>query len=100
MTTESKDLLKNFFGAYFHEDWVCEADTADAVVDKYAKETSPEKLRALSEIILDYLKEILSDAELEERLFTDLGCYYLPSAQGLSVREWLKSIASRFQRQV
>jgi len=35
------------------------------------------------------------DKELEARLFSDLGCYYVPSSEGYTATVWLERIAAR-----
>jgi len=100
MNTFKKDpkqeLLVNFFSAYFHEDWPCEAKTPEEVVTAYAKGTvSDEKIGILCKAILEFSRRFDDEKELEEKLFSELGCYYTPSADGLSPKEWLKRVVSQ-----
>jgi hypothetical protein len=88
-------LLQNFFSAYFHEDWPCEAESPEAVVAGYVRTAKPSHLRSLSKAIQEYSREFASDRELEENLFKDLGCYYRPSTQGLSAKAWLENVANQ-----
>ncbi|WP_187143371.1 contact-dependent growth inhibition system immunity protein [Terriglobus albidus] len=91
-------LLRKFFGAYFHEDWLCEADTTEAVVDDFARWKTPEELRTVSNAIRMYSTRYSDGKELERRLFTELRCYYLPSADGLTAKAWLESVADRLSQ--
>jgi hypothetical protein len=89
-------MLKDFFAAYFHQDWDCDADTPRQVVDDYLRVGWPKKhLDTLSMAIRRYADSHANDAELEEKLLSELGCYYLPSADGISAREWLQMIADQ-----
>src|SRR5882757_8424476 len=95
--TNDQILLTNFFGAYFHEDFLCDAGSPSDVVALDVKEprVTLEHLRKLNNAILDYSRRCNTDAELEEKLFSELGCYYRPSVEGLTARTWLQSIASK-----
>jgi len=90
---KQQSLLKSFFSGYFHEDWPCEAETPDAVIAGYLKTARPGDVRSLVDAIQAYSREFATDVELEERLFTELGCYYRPSSQGISARVWFEKIA-------
>lgn len=95
--TEKEDhkLLKDFFAAYFHQDWLSEEATPMAVVATYVDDrTDPASLAKLSEAIRDYSERFASDTELEEDLFRRLGCFYLPSSDGLSAKNWLRAVAA------
>ena len=99
MNKESQQLiLSSFFSAYFHEDWPCEAESPEAVIDGYVRTATPNDVRSLGHAIQDYSQAFASNTELEEKLFTDLGCYYRPSAQGLSPKAWLENVANQLLR--
>jgi hypothetical protein len=85
--------VRTFFGAYFHEDWREEADDADEVVKAYAAENRPDHLRTLSEAILYYIDGIKDDRDLDELIFEELRCYYVPLRDGVRTRDWLKRVA-------
>ena len=87
--------LRNFFGGYFHQDWDLEADDPDDVILYHIRESrdTPEELRALGQMILDYM-EGMDDAELESRLYRELSCEYYPVSDGTSARVWLHKVAS------
>ncbi len=92
-----RELLRNFFGSYFHEDWSSEAQSPEAVIAKYIKTVTSEQMRLLSSAILNYSDRFQSDGELENSLYRDLGSYYAPSGAGISAKAWLKEIAHRLQ---
>jgi len=86
-------LLSAFFSAYFHEDWPCDGDTPEGIIAKYAHRARPADVRSLSEAIRNYTREFAGDRESEENLFTELGCYYRPSADGVLAKAWLEDVA-------
>lgn len=93
MSAYDRVTLTNFFSAYFHEDWPCEAETPTEVVQSYlrtAKHADVERLRAA---IVTFIEQELDNEALEKKLMPELGCYYLPSADGLTARTWLMNIA-------
>jgi hypothetical protein len=90
--------LKQFFGAYFHEDWPHDAATSDEVIAGFISEgRSPEELSRLADMIDAYVIAAPTDEALEEGLFAELGCYYVPSADGLRVDAWLRHVANRLR---
>jgi hypothetical protein len=88
-------ILSDFFSAYFHEDWPCEAESPAAVLAGYIQTATPSAVRSLGQAIRHYSQSFASDKELEEKLFTELGCYYRPSVEGLSAKAWLESVANQ-----
>jgi len=90
-----QSLLRSFFSGYFHEDWPCEAESPQAVVAGYLRTATPSDVRSLSQAIREYSNEFASDKELEGKLFTDMGCYYRPSEQGISAKAWLENVANQ-----
>ena len=99
MTTQAElSLLRDFFGAYFHEDWNCDAENPESVVRSFVAEVAPEERTVLADAIVKYAAGFASDNELEERLFRELGCYYMPSGTGTSCKVWLEHIAEELRR--
>lgn len=99
MSTEDTELkrLSDFFRAHFHQDWMCDDATPADVVARYLQAATTQEISALREAIVRYVESQGDDLELEKKLFFELGCFYLPSADGLSVREWLLNVASLLQ---
>ncbi|SRR6266851_374752 len=93
--SDKKELLAQFFGGYFHEDWKLDAKSPSEVVDAYRKDFNSEQRLVLSKAILEYSQSFCLDSELRSGLFHELGCYYDPSADGLSTRDWLQSVSSQ-----
>jgi hypothetical protein len=94
MKSAGFDRARNFFSAYFHEDWAEEAGTPEAVITGYLAEGwSFEEMRQLA-IEIESLGELyIEDADLEEALFSELGCYYQPSADGVAAHTWLSALS-------
>lgn len=93
--------LRSLFSEYLHEDWRIEfTDSHLAVKSFLDQETDLQLFKKIVDEIDAYLNHKGSDQEVESGLFDELGCYYLPSGEGLNPREWLRSvrdlIAQRF----
>jgi hypothetical protein len=88
--------LFQFFGAYFHEDFLLEAATAEEVISNYVRSRKGQpELHELSCGILDFIHDHPNDADLARALFEELGCYYSPGSLGLSPRKWLLDVAAK-----
>ena len=90
---DDRSALTNFFSAYFHEDWPCEAETPTEVVRAYLGTASPSDAARLRAAIIGFVEFERDNAAIEKKLMPELGCYYLPSADGLGARDWLLSVA-------
>ncbi|MCV7170802.1 hypothetical protein H7I41_12845 [Mycobacterium manitobense] len=93
--TISEDLYQ-FFGAYFHQDWVVEADDWRGIVDSYVDDlpvVGP--LRKLADEI-DDLRETHAESDLKQFLLRTPGVCYDPDP--LTYTEWLGQIADRLRR--
>lgn len=83
--------LDEFFGTYFHQDWLGDAPTATGIVKNYLAEwPAKEVVEANAE-----LTRLLAVTETTELalVLRQFGCYYNPSADGLSCREWLEQVS-------
>jgi hypothetical protein len=93
MTTNNTADLRSFFGGYFHEDWEMDSSEPDEVIAQFLRsKPSPDEIDRIVAQIRRYLGE-RDDAAIERGLFEELGCYYLPTADDMSAREWLKHVA-------
>ena len=91
------EKLYQFFAGYFHEDWTVDSENPDEVLNELVAEgRTRSELEELAGLIDDYL-DTRSDVSLEHALFTELGCYYTPSADGLSARAWLKHVSGQLR---
>jgi len=88
--------LKNFFGAYFHQDWDIAADDWQGVVDVYVDDDpDATQLRALADEI-DDLRDSRPEPDLGQFLVHTAGCDYWPSPT--SYGDWLGEVAHRLRQ--
>jgi contact-dependent growth inhibition (CDI) system CdiI-like immunity protein len=88
--------LQQFFGSYFHQDWVDDAADSHEVVASFLAESRPAADR-LTELAagIDRLVSVYSDAELHDVLY-QLGSYFLPIPPK-AYSSWLRGIAAQFR---
>jgi CdiI immunity protein len=98
MNDTQREMLMQFFGGYFHQDWDLDALNPDAVISEFCgTATSKEKL-SLSRGITKYVASINNDQELDSRLFQELACYYEPEKDGCTTRACLEHVTSMLAR--
>ena len=92
MTSSPDQLpaLQLFAGAYLHQDRREEYDSTELAFQDFLRSEPHDALR-----VSDELRTVL-DSDLDESALRDLlqqlGSFYLPEADGLTVREWLPSL--------
>ncbi len=97
---QSEALIRDFFGTYFHEDWPDEADDPLEIVRSYAAAAGDaDSTRSLAHSIRQLASCSLDETAIEQALFRELGCYYVPSLDGKGVRRWLTEVATELERQ-
>ncbi|MFS8119049.1 MAG: contact-dependent growth inhibition system immunity protein [Microcoleus sp.] len=84
--------LTQFFSSYFHQDWPLEADTPSDVISNYLSSEPPESIEATSEELSKLLEMPIAPADLETFILDELGCYYDPTSENQTVREWLELV--------
>ena len=80
--------------AYLHQDWAELYSSPDEAIRRFRDEAEQEVLmRVRDELhsLIGYL-ELMSEADAERYLWTVVGWYYRPAAEGLSVVNWLKKV--------
>jgi deoxyxylulose-5-phosphate synthase len=93
MNERSYQELFQFFAGYFHEDWQVDALTADDVVKTFTETHSRDECRQIADLVDAFAAATPDDEALEKALFSNLGCYYVPAADGRSVRELLQQVS-------
>ena len=95
MTTElQRKTLRHFFGAYFHQDWGLDAETAEQVISMYATDVKdPTTIDTLVDGIGAFIADHPDEDDLANALFLEMSCYYAPQGIGESTREWLLHVA-------
>ncbi len=86
--------LENFLAAYFHQDWMMEQSTPEAVVDYFRDSESPEQVAATREDLARLLARDLDDEALGATA-RRLGCEYDPKRDGGTWHGWLESVRVR-----
>jgi phenylalanyl-tRNA synthetase beta subunit len=82
--------LTQFFSSYFHQDWQLEANTPSEVVENYRNSELPESIEAALAELNKLLEMPIAPADLDTLILDELGCYYEPSSENQTVREWLE----------
>src|SRR4026207_1836313 len=83
--------LRYFLAAYFHQDWILEANHTRAVAERFAREEP----RELVEETLNRVSALLSGGSSEEEasdLLATLGAYIQPSAFGETALTFLGAL--------
>ncbi|WP_145536687.1 contact-dependent growth inhibition system immunity protein [Yersinia alsatica] len=86
------EQISYLLGAYFHQDWVFDAENPEDVISVFVAKEQPETVSLLKkelEAILD------SEQELSEDFIYQHNGYYSPSADGLTVRLWFKQVLNK-----
>jgi hypothetical protein len=90
--------LRSFLSGYFHEDWELDSSEPDEVISQFlASKPNPNYVAQIASQIDVYLSSEGDEEILERGLLKQFGCYYLPSADGLSTSSWLRR-AAKFLR--
>jgi hypothetical protein len=86
--------LFQFLAGYFHQDWACDHETEDDVIQSFVFESSRETISQVKDELEVVLRTIQSEEELQEFLFEEIGCdYYYPYAWP-SGKAWLEHVLS------
>jgi hypothetical protein len=95
-TTEQTERLRQFFGAYFHQDWDADSGTPDLAISAAIRQHErPSEREELSRSIIAFAQEHPDDRDLDAALFKELGCEYFPPGNGISTRSWLLDVAAK-----
>jgi hypothetical protein len=95
------ERLRQFFGAYFHQDWDADAPNADGIIDRFLSDhPNGQELASLAALIDACAETQRGEAELEQALSTELWCSFVPSSAGLRASEWLRHVSTRLRAAV
>ncbi|WP_080922035.1 MULTISPECIES: contact-dependent growth inhibition system immunity protein [Pseudomonas] len=92
--------LHDFFGAYFHQDWTVEHETAEQVLDAFLAESDLESLRAVQLELNFFLQRRWSEEELRKYLLRELSCYYSYWNAWKTGKAWLQHIARKLSDKI
>ncbi|MBE1507284.1 contact-dependent growth inhibition system immunity protein [Rhizobium viscosum] len=87
---------RQFFGAYFHQDWSLIYDSYQAAIDDFVREASPQQLNT----VLDLIEPYLQRGNCEDFEISKYGGNYRPEGDGLSKREFLTAIRRSIHRKM
>jgi hypothetical protein len=88
--------LRQFFGAYFDQDWKLDAADWQDVVRRFAGESGPERQALVAARIRGLLAGEASDARLAATVQA-MGCYFWAGSPS-ETRQWLVQLADRLER--
>lgn len=85
--------LAQFFGGWFHQDWIDDgyATPADVVRD-YIKSETPEMVQETYKELSTLLAARLTPHQMGNLVGDALACAYDPAADGKSWRAWLREV--------
>ncbi|MBO0494123.1 contact-dependent growth inhibition system immunity protein [Pseudomonas sp. Marseille-Q1929] len=90
--------LQQFLAGYFSQDWVDEHDSADDVIRFFISEASKESLKKVQQELTKLILTDLTEQELQNYLFTKIGCgYYYPN-EWKDGKTWLRHVASKLTK--
>jgi len=92
--------LHDFFGAYFHQDWPAEYQTAEQALDAFLAESDLEILETVLQELGVLLKQRKTECEMKEYLLRELSCYYSYWTAWETSEAWLHDIACRIARKI
>jgi len=98
MKLEEIERLRQFFGAYFHQDWSLDAPDADGIIDRFIADAPDRATLASLAALIDAFREgQRAEAQLERALHTELWCEFVPSAAGMRTSAWLQHVSRRLR---
>ncbi|MGO4569648.1 contact-dependent growth inhibition system immunity protein [Rhizobium sp. 2YAF20] len=56
------DLVRQFFGGYFHQDWRLEYGSYKAAIEDFVRNAEPQQL----DVVLEFIDAFLSSGDYEE----------------------------------
>lgn len=88
-------LLKNFFGAFLHQDWSLEFSSPTEAVNAFKKQSTPNSVLDTCRELDTLIAELENLKDPSTFLWQRLMCYYDPIADGLTLREWLEDVRAQ-----
>ncbi|MCF5071669.1 hypothetical protein GIW70_26235 [Pseudomonas syringae] len=84
--------LHDFFGAYFHQDWTAEHDTAEQVIESFRRESEQNDRLMVREELKKLLSQNIDEMTLRKYLLKELSCYFTYWNEWDSGKHWLQHI--------
>lgn len=86
--------LQQFLAGYFNQDWVDDHKSADDVINYFISDSSKETKTIVQRELDRLISTEKTEKELEDFLFSEMGCYYYYLNEWNDGRTWLKHVAS------
>lgn len=93
-----RDALERSFPAlhqalagYLHQDFSLDYPNADAAIADFVSSNPPDRVALVRKELSQFI-ELVKHADNPSDLLLALGCYYSPTADGMSVVEWLQKV--------
>ncbi|MFH0024920.1 contact-dependent growth inhibition system immunity protein [Pseudomonas fluorescens] len=86
---------RDFFGSYFHQDWLEEHDTADQVIDDFLSSSDQEILILFRSELQALLNLKIDEMNLRAFFFKEMHCYYCYWNEWTSGEIWLRHIEKK-----
>jgi hypothetical protein len=96
MTHEFPEL-HDFFGAYFHQDWLIEHATPDNVIADFLQASDAEIVQLVCRELQLLLAQNKDELAMKDYLLRNLSCYYCYWNEWASGRAWLSYVLAALQ---
>jgi hypothetical protein len=84
--------LFQFFGCYFHQDWMCDSADPDGIIRIYMADSASQNIKIIKEEISVLLATNLDEKNLREFIMDKMPCYYCYWLDWESAEAWLNHI--------
>ncbi len=85
MASDNYELLDNFLGNWFHQDWDLEASNWQQLVEKFKVISREERIKQVHLDLKSFLKEKKDDDELCEIVFEEFGWFLAQQWRSVAV---------------
>ncbi|EJK79513.1 hypothetical protein G6M87_01215 [Rhizobium rhizogenes] len=82
------DLVRQFFGGYFHQDWRLEYGSYKAAIEDFVRNAEPQQLDA----VLEFVDTFLLSGDCEGFDMVRFEGFYNPKGDGLSKLDFLNAV--------
>ncbi|WP_242175072.1 MULTISPECIES: contact-dependent growth inhibition system immunity protein [unclassified Pseudomonas] len=86
--------LQQFLAGYFNQDWVDEHKNANEVIASFISEASEETIAKVKQELNTLILIDQTEQELQDFLFSNIGCYYYYPNEWRDGTSWLKHVYS------
>jgi hypothetical protein len=98
MAFKNLNALGQLLGCYLHQDWLDDYDNYSSALQAVVTSEPKEKIAAGVGEIDALLVRGLPEKDLKAILVEQIGCYFDPSSDGLTYKQWLIRVRSAFSQ--